>query len=70
MIAVRTLRVSGFAPWYFPFPNMATWDKQLAVQSARRLLEVGAKRICSGHGAVHTGGTNALRAAVEQAERG
>lgn len=67
LIAVGRLSVSGFAPWYFPFPNVATWDKPTAIASARKLLDQPIQRFACGHGSMREGGTAALRAAIDHA---
>ena len=69
LIGVGKLAVSGFAPWYFPFPNMATWNKPTAAASARRLLEFPIERFACGHGAVREGGVVLLKKVVEAASR-
>ena len=69
LICVGRLAVSGFAPWYFPLPNVATWNKAVAVASARKLLEFPVERFASGHGTIRSGGLAALRAAIANATR-
>lgn len=64
------VRVSGFGPWYFPLPTLATWNKSLAVTSAQKLLDTlgtDIRRYASGHGRLIEGGPALLRAAVEAA---
>jgi glyoxylase-like metal-dependent hydrolase (beta-lactamase superfamily II) len=72
LIAVGQLTVSGFAPWYFPFPNVATWNKATAIASARKLLDfpfqTPIERFASGHGKLRLDGLPALRAAIAQAQ--
>ena len=67
LICVGGLTVSGFAPWFFPLPNLATWNKATAVASARTLLEFPIERFACGHGKVQPGGISALRAAIAKA---
>jgi glyoxylase-like metal-dependent hydrolase (beta-lactamase superfamily II) len=57
--------VPGFAPWYFPLPNFATWDRPLSVRSVERLLEFPVRRIAPGHGPVVEGGAELLTAALQ-----
>jgi hypothetical protein len=64
---VGGLSVSGFAPWVFPLPNFATWNKATALASARKLLEFPIERFASGHGKVQSGGVATLRAAIATA---
>ena len=66
LICVGGLTVSGFAPWFFPLPNLATWNKATALASARKLVEFPIERFASGHGKIQPGGTPALRAAIAQ----
>jgi glyoxylase-like metal-dependent hydrolase (beta-lactamase superfamily II) len=67
LICKGGLSVSGFAPWFFPFPNFGTWDKATAVASAKKLLAYPIERFASGHGAIQVGGRGALTAAIAQA---
>jgi glyoxylase-like metal-dependent hydrolase (beta-lactamase superfamily II) len=67
LIAVGSLTISGFAPWFFPLPNLATWNKATALASARKLLEFPIERFACGHGKVQPGGIPALRAAIAKA---
>src|ERR1700761_7968233 len=60
LVAVGRLAVSGWAPWYFPLPNVATWDKPTAVASAGKLLGYPIERFACGHGVVRPGGRSAL----------
>lgn len=64
------VHVTGFGPWYFPFPAAATWNKPLAITSAQKLLDVlgtGIRRYASGHGRIVEGGPGLLQAALEKA---
>ena len=64
------VHVSGFGPWYFPLPALATWNKPLALTSAQKLLdELGTeiRRYASGHGRIVEGGPALLRSAIEVA---
>lgn len=65
------LHVSGFGPWFFPLPALATWNKPLALHSAQKLLDsLGTKirRYAAGHGRLIEGGPALLRQAVETAQ--
>jgi glyoxylase-like metal-dependent hydrolase (beta-lactamase superfamily II) len=64
LVAVGHLAISGFAPWYFPLPNFATWNKSIALASANKLLSLQIERFACGHGEVRTGGIPALRTAI------
>ena len=62
------VHVSGFGPWYFPLPAMATWHRPTARASARRLLELPIRRYAAGHGRIVEGGPELLKDAVGRAE--
>jgi glyoxylase-like metal-dependent hydrolase (beta-lactamase superfamily II) len=62
------VNISGFGPWYFPLPAMATWHRPTAVARARRLLEFPIRRYAAGHGRIVEGGPELLERAVRQAE--
>jgi glyoxylase-like metal-dependent hydrolase (beta-lactamase superfamily II) len=69
LVGVRTLTVTGFAPWFFPLPNPATWNKQIAISSAKKLLEFPIQRFACGHGRIQTGGIPQLRTAIGKTSR-
>ena len=65
------VNISGFGPWYFPLPSLATWNKPLAFSSAQKLLDVlgsGIRRYASGHGRLVEGGPDLLQAALDAAK--
>ncbi|HEV2577666.1 MAG TPA: MBL fold metallo-hydrolase [Acidobacteriaceae bacterium] len=62
------VHVSGFGPWYFPLPAMATWHRPTALASARKLLELPIRRYAAGHGRIVEGGPELLQDAVRRAE--
>jgi glyoxylase-like metal-dependent hydrolase (beta-lactamase superfamily II) len=64
LVAKGRLAISGYAPWYFPLPNFATWNKTLALASANKLLAYPIERFACGHGSIKTGD---LRTAIAQA---
>ena len=67
LIALGHLTISGFAPWFFPLPNFATWDKATALASAKKLLDYPIERFACGHGAVGPGGRSSLASAIGKA---
>jgi glyoxylase-like metal-dependent hydrolase (beta-lactamase superfamily II) len=67
LVAVGAVRLTGDAPWYFPFPNFATWHKPTAYASAQRLTELPIVRFACGHGQVRNGGSATLKAALDRA---
>jgi glyoxylase-like metal-dependent hydrolase (beta-lactamase superfamily II) len=67
LVAVGHLTVSGFAPWFFPLPNFATWNKSIALASSNKLLSYQIERFACGHGKIQSGGIPALRTAIAKA---
>jgi glyoxylase-like metal-dependent hydrolase (beta-lactamase superfamily II) len=67
LASVSEVRVAGDAPWFFPFPNLATWHKPTAYASAKGLLDLPVERFACGHGHVRNGGTATLQAAITHA---
>jgi glyoxylase-like metal-dependent hydrolase (beta-lactamase superfamily II) len=65
MVSVGCLRVVGDAPWYFP--DIATWNKPLALHSAYRLSGLPIQRIACGHGKYIEGGETQLDYALQHA---
>lgn len=59
--------VTGWAPWFFPLPNFATWHRPTALSSARRLMELPVLRIAAGHGRL-VEGTGLVERAIAEAE--
>ncbi|MBA3945618.1 MAG: MBL fold metallo-hydrolase [Herpetosiphonaceae bacterium] len=46
------IAVAGTIRWLFPFPALATWNRPLALASARRLRALNPQRLAVGHGVV------------------
>jgi glyoxylase-like metal-dependent hydrolase (beta-lactamase superfamily II) len=59
--------VSGDLVWRWPFPALSTWNKTLAIDSARRLLEERPARLASGHGPIIDDAPSALEGAISRA---
>ena len=64
--------ISGWAPWFFPLPNFATWHRPTARASVQRLYdaiapETPVQRIAAGHGPMLEGGRDLLEAALDEA---
>ncbi len=70
LICKGGVSISGFAPWFFPFPNFGTWDKPTALASAQKLLAYPIELFASGHGAIRSGGRAALTTAIAKATLG
>jgi glyoxylase-like metal-dependent hydrolase (beta-lactamase superfamily II) len=66
IICLGSLRVAGYAPFPFTPTNGFTWDKRLALSSARKLLEQPIVRYASGHGPIREGGVPILRETIEK----
>ena len=64
------LAVSGSVRWMFPFPAMATWNRPLALASARRLRALEPSRLAVGHGEVLEAPGAAMDSVIAEAERG
>ncbi len=58
------LRIAGHAPWYLTPTNLFTWDKNLALASAHKLLKYPIVRFATGHGPVREGGLGLLRSTL------
>jgi glyoxylase-like metal-dependent hydrolase (beta-lactamase superfamily II) len=69
LTSMGELRVSSDSPWYFPFPKFVTWNADVAMASAEKLLAFPIERFANGHGGVKGGGVAALRAAIDLAKR-
>ena len=61
--------VSGILRPLFPFPALATWHKQTALESARALNALQPSRLAIGHGVVLTDPLPAMAQAIAVAER-
>ena len=64
--------ISGWAPWFFPLPNFATWHRPTARASIQHLYEIISpetpiRRIAPGHGPVLEGGRDLLETALNEA---
>lgn len=53
----------------FPFPALATWNRPLGLDSARKLLALRPARLAVGHGAVLEQPLAAMQAAIDEAQR-
>ncbi|MBB6453798.1 glyoxylase-like metal-dependent hydrolase (beta-lactamase superfamily II) [Salirhabdus euzebyi] len=63
------LAVTGQMRPLFPFPAMATWDKQKAVESAKKLVACKPTILAVGHGKMIKNPISLLEKAVEEAEK-
>jgi len=63
------IAVSGDLRLLFPFPAMATWNKQVALASAGALKALGPSLLAVGHGAAVSEPSAAMDRAIEAARR-
>ncbi|PIH56367.1 hypothetical protein CS562_26075 [Paenibacillus sp. LK1] len=63
------LAVSGRLRPLFPFPALATWNRELALASAKRLAELEPSVLAVGHGRMLRQPAAAMRAATADAEQ-
>lgn len=63
------IAVSGKLQPLFPFPAWATWSREEALASAKRLLERQPAMLAVGHGSMLEQPVSAMRKAIEVAER-
>ncbi|MDQ0207665.1 MBL fold metallo-hydrolase [Alkalicoccobacillus murimartini] len=61
--------VSGSLKWLFPAPAMATWSKEVALQSAKIIKAMNPTLLAAGHGKMITSPASLLQQAIEEAER-
>lgn len=63
------IAVSGqFVP-FFPFPAFATWNKEIAIQSAKKILNLNPSLLAIGHGKVIVNPEENLKIAIQVAEK-
>lgn len=60
--------VAGSVRLFFPFPALATWSKELSLQSAKRLLALQPSLLAVGHGHMIDHPYEAMHTAIQQAE--
>ncbi|OBZ14271.1 hypothetical protein A8L34_09965 [Bacillus sp. FJAT-27264] len=65
----RGFVVSGTIVPLFPFPALATWHKEIALSSARKLLQLKPSIIAAGHGNWMKDPVNELQRAILRAEK-
>ncbi|HYL83563.1 MAG TPA: MBL fold metallo-hydrolase [Candidatus Angelobacter sp.] len=60
---------AGVFQFYFPFPWLFSWNKELAAESAKRLRDLKPERLAVGHGGTMNSPGKAIDKAVEVAFR-
>ncbi|MFA9557754.1 MBL fold metallo-hydrolase [Evansella sp. AB-rgal1] len=63
------LAVSGDMCWSFPFPALATWNKDESIKSAQKLLEYQPSTLAVGHGNMLWNPKKKMKEAIELAKR-
>jgi hypothetical protein len=60
---------SAVVPWQYPMAGLATWNRGLGLESARRLRDLAPVRLASGHGPVIEAPGPAMARAIAAAAR-
>jgi len=63
------IAVSGQLRPLFPFPAMATWNKEMAIESAERLLRLNPTLLAVGHGIILEKPMEKMKQAIEHAKK-
>ncbi|MCU5091558.1 MBL fold metallo-hydrolase [Bacillus toyonensis] len=61
--------VAGQLMWLFPFPMFGTWDAEVSLKSAQKLLEYKPSILATGHGKMIKNPLVQMQRAIEEAER-
>jgi glyoxylase-like metal-dependent hydrolase (beta-lactamase superfamily II) len=67
--ATRGVATSAVVPWRYPMAGLATWNRSLDLESARRVGDLGPVRLASGHGPVIEAPGPAMTRAIAAAAR-
>ncbi|MFP3916483.1 MBL fold metallo-hydrolase [Lysinibacillus telephonicus] len=62
------IAVSGKIVKSFPFPAFATWNKEIAIQSAKKILELKPSLLAAGHGTIIQNPEKNIARAIIEAE--
>ncbi|MGG1327002.1 MBL fold metallo-hydrolase [Bacillus tropicus] len=63
------MAVSGQMKFWFPFPAMATWSKDISLQSAEKLREYEPSLLAAGHGKMINDPGAVIELAIKEAKR-
>lgn len=63
------IAVSGVLQPWFPFPALATWNRAIALESARKLTSYNPSLLAVGHGKMLPDPVKAMNAAIEACEK-
>lgn len=69
LINLGKLHVSGVRYWRSPFSRIATWNRRLALESARKIMAMKPQRILFGHGQPINSPARLLESAIAEAEQ-
>ncbi|GGF62772.1 MBL fold metallo-hydrolase [Paenibacillus albidus] len=64
----REVAVAGTRVKWFPFPAMATWNKEYALRSAGKLLDSGPTILAAGHGNMIKDPVKVMQEAIRKAQ--
>jgi glyoxylase-like metal-dependent hydrolase (beta-lactamase superfamily II) len=67
--ATRGVATSAVVPWRYPMAGLATWNRGLDLDSARRLRDLDPARLACGHGPVIEAPGPAMTRAIAAADR-
>lgn len=65
----RETAVAGAPVVLFPFPAMATWNREAAYRSAQKLLLTGPSLLAAGHGPMHEHPADIMERAIDKTRR-
>jgi glyoxylase-like metal-dependent hydrolase (beta-lactamase superfamily II) len=63
------MAVAGQFVLQFPFPAFGTWNKEMSLESAKKILKLKPSLLAVGHGSVITNPEDNIKLAIESAER-
>ena len=63
------MAVSGQMKFWFPFPAMATWSKEISLQSTEKLREYEPSLLAAGHGKMINDPVAFIELAIKEAKR-
>ncbi|MGG0657477.1 MBL fold metallo-hydrolase [Rummeliibacillus pycnus] len=63
------IAVSGVLKPLFPFPALATWDKEAAIDSAKKLVNLNPRLLAVGHGVMIEQPIKMMSEAIDEASR-
>ncbi|GAB6434204.1 hypothetical protein bcgnr5372_53210 [Bacillus luti] len=63
------MAVAGQIKWLFPFPVFGTWDAEVSLTSAQKLLEYKPSILATGHGKMMKDPFVQMQRAIEEAKR-